>query len=311
MIVKIKTAPTVEPVSLTEMKEFLRLDTDSLADNLSQSQSIVPGAHVIAASYSLKGTGVSVLGYRSVVVLDSGTNLTGGTVDVKIQESDTDSDAAYTDWTGGAFTKVTTDNDNAIQEKEYTGTKQYIRTVATVATATCDFGVSIVKQAAISSDEATVTNCIKTARRYAEQLCSQAFISQTWYYYPPAFPGKDFIKLPYAPLVSVTSLTYYNSAGTAYILGTDDTVNVSTDTNSEPGRIVLDYGESWPTATLRTMNPITIEFVCGYGATSASVPDEIRQWIMAAAKWLYEKRGDIKDFPISLLENFRLWDSFP
>ena len=311
MIAKIKTAPTVEPVSLTEMKEFLRLDTDSFADNLTESQSIVPGAHVIAATYSLKGTGVSVLGYRSVVVLDSGTNLTGGTVDVKIQESDTDSDAAYTDWTGGAFTQVTTANDNAIQEKEYTGTKQYIRVVATVGTATCDFGVSVIKQAAITSDEATVTACIKTARRYAEQLCNRAFITQTWYYYPPAFPSGDSMLLPYAPLSSVTSLTYYNSAGTAYVLGTDDSVDVSTDTNSEPGRIVLDYGESWPTTTLRTMNPITVEFICGYGASSSYVPDEIRQWIMAAAAWLYEKRGDIKDFPISLLDNFRLWDSIP
>jgi uncharacterized phiE125 gp8 family phage protein len=311
MIAKIKTAPAIEPVSLSDMKEYLRLDAGSFASNISQSQSIVPGAHVIAASYSLKGSGVDVLGYRAVVVLDSGANGTGGTVDVKIQEADTNVDASYTDWTGGAFTQVTEANDNAIQEKEYTGTKQYIRVVATVGTATCDFGVSVTKEAAISSDETTISSLITTARRYAERLCNRAFITQTWYYYPPEFPSGDSILLPYAPLQSVTSTTYYDSSGNTYVLGTNDSVNVTVDTDSEPGRIVLDYGESFPSVTLCTKNPIVIEFIAGYGATATTVPDEIRTWIKAATAWLYEKRGDIKDFPISLLTEYRLRDTIP
>lgn len=311
MITKLKTAPTIEPVSLSEMKEYLRLDADSLADNLTQTQSIAPGSQSIAAAYSLKGTGVEVLGYRSVVVLDSGACGTSGTVDVKIQEADANTDGSYTDWAGGDFTRVTEANDNAIQEKEYTGTKRYIRVVCTVATAACSFGVSVVKEAAISADEATVTSCIKTARRFAENLCNRAFITQTWYYYPPQFPAGDAILLPYAPLQSVTSLTYYDSDGSSYVMGTDDSISTGTDTYSEPGRIVLEYGESFPSMTLRTYTPIIVEYVAGYGATAATVPDEIRLWIMAASAYLYESRGDLNSFPINLLTEYRLMERIP
>ena len=130
MALTLKTAPATEPLTLAEVKEHLRLDSGSVADNITISQSIVPGAHVIAAGYSLKGTGVNVLGYRALVNLNAGSCGAGGTVDVKIQESDTDVDGDYTDWTGGAFTQVAAANDNTVQEKEYTGTKQFIRVEA-------------------------------------------------------------------------------------------------------------------------------------------------------------------------------------
>ncbi|MFA5385575.1 MAG: hypothetical protein WC364_13145, partial [Eubacteriales bacterium] len=67
MSTKIYTAPSQEPLDLATVKEHLRLDSGSVADNVSVSQSITPGDHVVAASYSLKGTGVSVLGYRTLV----------------------------------------------------------------------------------------------------------------------------------------------------------------------------------------------------------------------------------------------------
>jgi hypothetical protein len=40
----------------------------------------------------------------------------------------------------------------------------------------------------------------------------------------------------------------------------------SVDTDDEPGRIVLDYGQSWPSVALSPLNPIEVQFVCGYFA---------------------------------------------
>lgn len=285
----LKTAPTIEPVTLAEVKSYLRIDSGTMADTIASAQSIAPGDHVVAAAYSLEGTGVDVQGYGALVMLDSGTNGTNGTVDVKIQESD--DNVTYTDWTGGAFTQVTTSNDNAIQEKQYTGTKRYIRAVATVAVATCDFGVSVVKKAAYSDEDTLLTSLITTARIEAERYLNRAIITQTWYFYFDDFPAGDRMRLGKGSLQSVTSVKYTD---------TDATVNTfSTDywearTNAVPGEIVLKYGQSWPSTTLKTVDPIVVEAVVGYGATTASVPENVRQAILIHINDLYEHRGEIE-----------------
>ena len=203
----LQTAPSIEPITLAEAKSYLRLDSNTFAESVTPTQSIVPGAHVIAAAYSLKGSGVSVIGKTALVILDSGTNLSGGTVDVKIQEADSDSDSLYTDWTGGAFTQVTTANDNAIQEKEYTGTKAFIRVVATVGTATCDFGVSVAVRSATHEDDTLLASLITAAREYVEDFTGRALINQTWNGYLDKFPAQ-FIELPKPELRSVGFVKY-------------------------------------------------------------------------------------------------------
>lgn len=92
------------------------------------------------------GVAVDAAGYdEAVIIFDAGTVGASGTVDVKVQESDT-SGGTYTDITGASFAQVTATNDDAI----YVGTirlegarKQFLRAVAVVGVAACDLGVSI------------------------------------------------------------------------------------------------------------------------------------------------------------------------
>jgi uncharacterized phiE125 gp8 family phage protein len=289
MTLRIKTSPTVEPISLAEAKLHLRLDSGLLADNITTYQSVPPGAHVIAAAYSLKGTGVDVLGYRALVNLNSGTNGAGGTVDVKIQESDADSDTAYSDWTGGSFTQVTTANDNAVQEKEYTGSKKYIRPVATVAVATCDFSVDVIREQPYSAEDSLISALITAAREYCQGYQNRAFITQTWYLWLDAFPVGDFIKIPLPPMLAapVPVITYYDTEDTVATVAAAD---YFVDSVSEPARIILNYGESWPTTNLRPANGVCIEFAAGYGATAASVPQVVRQAMLLLIGHLYDNR---------------------
>ncbi|MFH0894766.1 MAG: hypothetical protein V2A54_10045, partial [Bacteroidota bacterium] len=158
-----------EPISLQELKEWLRLNSGSFADNFIAVQSIAPGSHAVTVGYTLEGAYADVLGYSAVVILDSGTNgtITGpplltGTVDIKIQESD--DHITWIDWTGGAFTQITTANDNAIYEKAYTGSKQYIRVVGKVLLAACEFGVQIAKYSSDVTEDTLLTSIISTAR---------------------------------------------------------------------------------------------------------------------------------------------------
>lgn len=130
---------------------------------------------------------------------------------------------------------------------------------------------------------------IPSARQYIEEATRRAFITQTWRLSLECWPDRNYIQLPKPPLVSVTSVTYTDNAGSATVLSS---ALYGVDTDSEPGRVVLNYGEVWPSATLRTMNPIQIIYVAGYGAASA-VPARFKQAILLLVGHWYENREAI------------------
>lgn len=285
MSLKISTEPTVEPLTLAEVKSHLRIDSESLADDIATEISIAPGDHVVAASYSLEGETIEVSGYDVLVNLISGTNGSGGTVDVKLQESNDGS--SWSDVDDGAFTQVTGDNDNAVQEKAYTGDYTYIRAVATVAVATCDFGVSVIKQAGPAVENDLLNALITAARQDCEKFQNRAYITQTWELWLDAFPARGCIGLPLPPLASVTSIKYYDTDDTEATFSSDD---YFVDTKSEPGRVCLNYGESWPSTTLRPANGVCVTFTCGYGDAGSDVPSNVKQAMLLLIAHWYENR---------------------
>jgi len=316
MKVLLKTPPTLEPITLTELLLHLRQDSDDIATALTTAQSILPGSHAIADNYTTHaGTGVSVLGKTAIVNLNAGTVGEGGTVDAKIQESN--DNATWTDWAGGAFTQVKADNDNAIQEKQYTGSMAYIRVAAKVLVAACEFGADILTIDHSTIEDTWLNDAISAAREHIEDITRRALLTQTWEYYLDQFPDKDFIRLPFGNLQSVTSVKYKDCDGTEH------TMTVTTDyiveTNGDGcGRIVLAYGKSWPSVTLYPSNPITIEFVCGWTAAS-DVPRKIRHALLMICADLYENREAQSSSQFAYQENktvsallasSRLWEEF-
>lgn len=289
----IVTDPAFEPVTLAELKLHLRVDSGSFADNIDTSQSLVPDNYAIAADYTTHvGTGVDVLGYTALVNLNSGAYTATGTVDCKIQESD--DDVTYVDWSGGAFTQVEQGvNDEAIQEIAYTGTKQYIRTVAQVLLATCDFGTTVIRLTATTIEDDLLNADITAAREYAEDVTRRAIITQTWDFFLDDWPDGNSFEVPKGNLQTgglILSYDYVDTDGTKATTTMDLTDDYLIETNGEQlGRIVLPYSGTWPSFTKWPVQPIRLRYVCGW-TTRALVPNKIKQAILMYCGDLYANR---------------------
>jgi len=181
------TAPIIECLSLSELKSHLVLDSGgTMADDISLIQSIAGGSHSVTTAYTIIGTAVEVIGTQSVVYLQPVNNGTSATVDCKIQDSD--DNTTWVDWVSGSFAQVTESNDTVVQEKQYTGVKRYIRAVAKVLLAACEFGVSVVVNSAITADDANLTDLIQDAREEVEKITRRALLTQTHDYVIDEFP---------------------------------------------------------------------------------------------------------------------------
>lgn len=122
-------------------------------------------------------------------------------------------------------------------------------------------GGSVNEAAAVlyTAEDNLIGAAISSARIAAETYQWRALVLQTWDMYLDAFPGGNSIELPLPPLRAVEGVWYTDSSG-----ATLEFTDYSVDLDSERGRVVLDYGYYWPTATLAPNNPVHIRFKCGY-----------------------------------------------
>lgn len=138
--------------------------------------------------------------------------------------------------------------------------------------------------------DVVVERRIRAATRKLEDLCGRAFGSQTLDWFPDI--ARDFglvrawnwaaasdwtgaLIVPMPPLISVTSVKYFDTAGDEQTFAAE---NYSVAPGN-PGSIALVSGTSWPTLGA-VAHPITVRFVAGY-ASSAWELDMAREAILA------------------------------
>lgn len=155
-----------------------------------------------------------------------------------------------------------------------------------------------------SADDADIASLVKAAREMAEKLTGRAFVSQTWrlsldcfpYAWtgwggirnvPPPDPGPWSVRLPKAPLQSVSSVQYYDLADALQTLAA---AAYDVDAAHDPGRLSLAFGQVWP-VTRPKPGAVRITFVAGYGAATA-VPEAIKLALKIAVAFWYENRGE-------------------
>lgn len=140
-----------------------------------------------------------------------------------------------------------------------------------------------------TADDTYIGTLITVARQNVESHLRRALINQTWELVLDAFPAGAF-RLPKPPLASVTSIKYTDVDGNE---STYSSANYIVDTDTEPGRVVLKTGQTWPAVVLREASAVRVRYVAGYGAAGSSVPQAIRQAILLVCGSLYENREDV------------------
>ena len=124
---------------------------------------------------------------------------------------------------------------------------------------------------------------IGAATNYVEVLLGRALITQTWEYKLDYFPFE--FQLPRPPAISVTSIAYVDTDGASQTLATSV---YQTDFSSEPGRISLDDGQTWPSTLTGELNAVTVTYTAGYGTDTTDVPANIQTAIMFLVQDYYD-----------------------
>lgn len=154
------------------------------------------------------------------------------------------------------------------------------------------------------TDMPRITRLITQAAELAEAYTNRAFITRqfelTMDQFPTgvipwwdgtvegtvrAFAGDGIITLPKPPLVTVQSVQYYDLSNTLRTVGPS---TYYVDAASEPARIVLNFGATWPVDT-RDRAAVLVTYTAGYGATSGTMPGVVQAALMSHVRDLTER----------------------
>ena len=162
------------------------------------------------------------------------------------------------------------------------------------------------------AEEDLIALYIQAARETAEHQLGRVLITQTWEQTLDAFPAGE-IRLAKAQALSIVSVTYLDTSNALQTLSPEA---YALDAATSPGWLLPAAGYEWPD-TGDVVNAVRIQFTAGYGATAASVPAGIRQWMLVTVRALYAQReafdlsgraGPLPDrFIDRLLDRERVW----
>jgi uncharacterized phiE125 gp8 family phage protein len=159
-----------------------------------------------------------------------------------------------------------------------------------------------------SEFDAVLEEAIRSSVSIVEQSIELAIMERTLELRLDDWPGTRVIELPYAPLVSVSSVKYISGGVERTLDGIYYTA--VPETNSR-GRVVAKSGFIWP-FTDSEPETVRIRYVVGMASSVANVPADVAQTIKEITHRLFDSRGavnvnDLKRYAVQSLCNYRAW----
>ena len=166
----------------------------------------------------------------------------------------------------------------------------------------------------VDFEDSLVSSLITTARIMAEEYLCRALVPQTyeWVMKPLAVNNTFFqstvnfgfwaganplshttLEIPRAPVTAINTVSVLDAHADVVELGSDA---YAIDNNLEPGRLCIYWNEvnAMDTPPQYPLQHIVVNFDAGY---DGDVPTPIKQAIMMAVNYWYERRGDEMDMP--------------
>ena len=165
-----------------------------------------------------------------------------------------------------------------------------------------------------TNEDTYLTRLITAARKYCEVAAKRTFINTVYTLEDDAFPfttgafnkqvrqfygqfqggqgavypgvlalNAGVITFPRAPLVSVQSVTYFDTTGALQTMSP----SLYIVQPGAPGRMMPIFGQIWP-VTLPVINAVQIKFTAGYGPDETYVSEADKQAILLMLSHLYE-----------------------
>jgi len=148
-----------------------------------------------------------------------------------------------------------------------------------------------------AEDAGLLKDIIVASRQAIEEYVNIAMIARTveigFYKWP------DLLRLPDWPISSISSVAYYDQSNDSQTWAVS---NYDTDINSDPARIELAHGKTWPSLYERP-DAVQVTYVAGYGVAATDTPNALQILLKAAAMDIYEMRNKNLQSPFELREN--------
>jgi uncharacterized phiE125 gp8 family phage protein len=133
-----------------------------------------------------------------------------------------------------------------------------------------------------------IDELITSARKYVEEECRRALITQTLLLSLPYFPWGTYVpwirerggvlRLPRPPLQSIVSVKFTDTSGVLQTLS-PALYQVSAFSDHEPAELAPVYGTYWPVVQ-PVLDAVQIQYKAGFGDTADKVPVEARRAMM-------------------------------
>lgn len=148
-----------------------------------------------------------------------------------------------------------------------------------------------------NTEDALIADLIKAAREEVERSTSLALINQSWRLALDQWPRNGLVSLRKNPVISILAVTVFDDQGDGVVI--------------EPENYRLDQSHAlarlWLTGALgAALNGIEIDFLAGFGPSSAEVPEGLKRAMMILVAHWFEFRGayGARDQPVSVPDEY-------